>query len=51
MKFKVKKRCKYCAGVLNEDGKCTCATFIAEAAAVDRIEELKVNEKEELENA
>lgn len=44
-KFIAKKRCKYCAAVLNENGECTCATFVAEKEATQRIDEMKESEE------
>lgn len=44
-KFVLKKRCKHCGNVLNEQGECTCATFIAEKEARERIEQMQEDEK------
>lgn len=46
-KFVLKKRCKHCGNVLNEQGECTCATFIAEKEARERIEQMRTVEDEE----
>lgn len=49
-KFVLKKRCKYCAAVLDDKGECACDTFQAEKAATQRIEDMKAKEDTEADN-